>query len=350
MKLLLALCMLGLASSSQDYKMFMKWAKTKAQESCWGEDNMKVYTVNMKKAVAKCQQSDAPELNLPPFRAANRFVNKLVGMAGHREEEKDQLESLIQFMKFTKMMEMMNSHSHDSYNSYDDSSNNNMMEKLKMMMMMKNMNEPSGPYKQYNSEYKSSGSNNFLKSQSQEDMWKAISQMRFKRQADNSLALNDRLKEKLEGMMEEHVQKVSNMTCVLKELNVIDHHNNIDVNALKEDSKQYRMPSQWFADKYEVILDSCSQVAESLPARLQEEYVPKNYNGPLKNLGKIKSFMDCCKSAKMKLCMQQDTKKKIETNFGPLEELMEGFNNQLTEEQVFFMVNELLQGPEDEFM
>merc|ERR1712051_273947 len=320
MKLLLALCMLGLATSSQDYKKFMKWAGTKAMESCWGEDNMKIHTVNMKKAVAKCQQSDAPELNLPPFRAANRFVNKLVGMAGHREEEKDQLESLIQFMKFT------------------------------MMMMMKNMNEPSGSYKQYNSEYKSSGSNNFLKSQSQEDMWKAISQMRFKRQADNSLALNDRLKEKLEGMMEEHVQKVSNMTCVLKELNVIDHHNNIDVNALKEDSKQYRMPSQWFADKYEVILDSCSQVAESLPARLQEEYVPKNYNGPLKNLGKIKSFMDCCKSAKMKLCMQQDTKKKIETNFGPLEELMEGFNNQLTEEQVFFMVNELLQGPEDEFM
>merc|ERR1712051_743502 len=320
MKLLLALCMLGLATSSQDYKKFMKWAGTKAMESCWGEDNMKIHTVNMKKAVAKCQQSDAPELNLPPFRAANRFVNKLVGMAGHREEEKDQLESLIQFMKFT------------------------------MMMMMKNMNEPSGSYKQYNSEYKSSGSNNFLKSQSQEDMWKAISQMRFKRQADNSLALNDRLKEKLEGMMEEHVQKVSNMTCVLKELNVIDHHNNIDVNALKEDSKQYRMPSQWFADKYEVILDSCSQVAESLPARLQEEYVPKNYNGPLKNLGKIKSFMDCCKSAKMKLCMQQDTKKKIETNFGPLEELMEGFNNQLTEEQVFFMVNELLRGPEDEFM
>merc|ERR1739838_656064 len=225
MKLLLALCMLGLATSSQDYKKFMKWAGTKAMESCWGEDNMKIHTVNMKKAVAKCQQSDAPELNLPPFRAANRFVNKLVGMAGHREEEKDQLESLIQFMKFTKMM-----------------------------MMMKNMNEPSGSYKQYNSEYKSSGSNNFLKSQSQEDMWKAISQMRFKRQADNYMALNDRLKEKLEGMMEEHVQKVSNMTCVLKELNVIDHHNNIDVNALKEDSKQYRMPSQWFADKYEVIL------------------------------------------------------------------------------------------------
>merc|ERR1711915_1038520 len=112
------------------------------------------------------------------------------------------------------------------------------------------------------------------------------------RQTDDSLALNDRLTDKLKTMMEEHVHKVSNMTCVLRELNVIDYNNNIDVNAIKEDSKQY----------------------------------------------------------KMKLCMYQDTKKKIEANFGPLEELLEGFNNQLTEEQVFFMVNELLQGSEDEFM
>jgi len=369
MKLLLALCMLGLASSSQDYKMFMKWAKTKAQESCWGEDNMKVYTVNMKKAVAKCQQSDAPELDLPPFRAANRFVNNLVGMAGEREDERDEMESFMKFMKFTKMMDMMKSHmpqsdsespmmkmmhmmkkkQEDSYMPYSneyskDSSSENMMEKIKMMMMMKKMmdsknNGYEGEYKQKN-----------LPVERMSSAWESISQMRFKRQADDSLALNDRLKEKLEGMMKEHVHKVSNMTCVLRELNVIDYNNNVDLNALKEDSKQYKMPSQWFSDKYEAILDSCYQVAENLPASLQEEYVPKNYNGPLKNLGKIKSFMNCCKSAKMKLCMYQDTKKKIEANFGPLEELLEGFNNQLTEEQVFFMVNELLQGPEEEFM
>merc|ERR1711923_566806 len=76
MKLLLSLCLLGLAAGGgQDYKMFMKWAKTKAMESCWGEDNMKVYTVNMKKAVAKCQQKDVPELDLPPLRAINRMMN-----------------------------------------------------------------------------------------------------------------------------------------------------------------------------------------------------------------------------------------------------------------------------------
>merc|ERR1719454_2715816 len=225
------------------------------------------------------------------------------------------------------------------------------------MLMMKRMMDESRKSEVYDS-YKEPAFRQYQKSRKSEEydneamssLWRSMGQMRFKRQADDSLALNDRLKEKLVGMMEEHVNMVSNMTCVLKELNVIDHNNNIDVAAMKKDSEQYKMPSQWFQNKYEGILDSCYQVAESLPASLQEEYVPSNYNGPMRNLGKIKSFMNCCESAKMKLCMYQDTKKKIEENFGPLDELLEGFNNQLTEEQVFFMVNELLQGPEDEFM
>merc|ERR1739848_877116 len=188
---------------------------------------------------------------------------------------------------------------------------------MKKMMDSKNdgHQDMSYSHNQNNHGYKSSDYNNYMKTQSRENtdmsqLWDTMSKFRFKRQTDDSLALNDRLTDKLKTMMEEHVHKVSNMTCVLRELNVIDYNNNIDVNAIKEDSKQYKMPSQWFQDKYEGILDSCHQVAENLPARLQEEYVPKNYNGPLKNL-------------------------------------LEGFNNQLTEEQVFFMVNELLQGSED---
>ena len=45
--------------------------------------------------------------------------------------------------------------------------------------------------------------------------------------------------------MEEHVNKVSNMTCMLKELNVIDHNNNIDVTAMKEDMKQYKVDAEY---------------------------------------------------------------------------------------------------------
>merc|ERR1711997_1399839 len=84
----------GLAAGSEDYKMFMKWAKTKAMES---------YTVSMKKAVAKCQQQDAPELDLPPFRAVNRLVNNMVSMAGYKESEHDEMKY---FMKFFRYMQM----------------------------------------------------------------------------------------------------------------------------------------------------------------------------------------------------------------------------------------------------
>merc|ERR1711994_1129844 len=371
MKFLLVLCLLGLVAGSEDYKMFMKWAKTKAMESCWGEDNMKIYTVNMKKAVAKCQQKDVPELDLPPLRAINRMINNMVGMAGHREDQHQEMEYFQKFFRFMQMMKMMNHDDHNRksvyvptfksdevyrpkpYSQMKDSSDMNMMEKMKMMMMMKKMMDgtKNNYYADETGSYKRNDDMGYQnKMDSMDSMFRSMGQMRFKRQAGDSLALNDRLKEKLERMMKEHVEHVSNMTCVLRELNVIDQNNNIDVNAMKRDAEQYKMPSTWFGDRYEEILESCHQVAENLPASLQDKVLPNNYNGPMRNLAKIKSFMNCCKTAKMKLCMYQDTKKKIETNFGPVDQLLEGFNNQITEEQVFYMVNELLQGDDDEFM
>merc|ERR1711913_240146 len=362
MKFLLVLCLLGLVAGSEDYKMFMKWAKTKAMESCWGEDNMKIYTVNMKKAVAKCQQKDVPELDLPPLRAINRMINNMVGMAGHREDQHQEMEYFQKFFRFMQMMKMMNHDDHDDYDDYNrkqptfksdevyrpkpysqmkDSSDMNMMEKMKMMMMMKKMmgGTKNNYYADETGSYKRNDDMGYQnKMDSMDSMFRSMGQMRFKRQAGDSLALNDRLKEKLEHMMKEHVEHVSNMTCVLRELNVIDQNNNIDVNAMKRDAEQYKMPSTWFGDRYEEILESCHQVAENLPASLQDKVLPNNYNGPMRNLAKIK------------LCMYQDTKKKIETNFGPVDQLLEGFNNQITEEQVFYMVNELLQGDDDEFM
>merc|ERR1711993_88560 len=368
MKFLLVLCLLGLVAGSEDYKMFMKWAKTKAMESCWGEDNMKIYTVNMKKAVAKCNQQDAPELDLPPFRAITRMINNLVGMAGHKEDEHHEMESFMKFYRYMQMMNMMNhdddDHHQEDYSRYkpsmysqmkDSSDDMNMMEQMKMMMMMKKMKEmmdrKENNYESYGNmdmqshrrhdDISSMFRNMFSKNKmekyekpqddysSMESMFRSMGKMRYKRQADDSLALNDRLKEKLEHMMKEHVEHVSNMTCVLREMNVIDQNNNIDVKAMKKDAEQYKLPSTWFGDRYEEILESCHQVAENLPASLQDKVLPNTYNGPMRNLAKIKSFMNCCKTAKMK----------IETNFGPVDQLLEGFNNQITEEQVFYMVN-----------
>ena len=55
-------------------------------------------------------------------------------------------------------------------------------------------------------------------------------------------------------MMKEHVEHVSNMTCVLREMNVIDQNNNIDVKAMKKDAEQYKVQeiqrSLWVIPNY----------------------------------------------------------------------------------------------------
>ena len=92
--------------------MFMKWAKTKAMESCWGEENMKLYTLNMKKAVAKCNQVDAPELDLPPFRKLNSLVNKLVYMADRKEDQKEDFSMMMKFMMMMTVMQGVSKREH----------------------------------------------------------------------------------------------------------------------------------------------------------------------------------------------------------------------------------------------
>merc|ERR1712222_153260 len=50
-------------------------------------------------------------------------------------------------------------------------------------------------------------------------------------------------------------------TCVMRELNVLDASNNIDIQAMKRDTQKYTMPSEWFKTKYEHLLDTCYEMA-----------------------------------------------------------------------------------------
>ena len=122
MKLLIALVVVSAVSVSagEDWKMFMKWAKTKAMESCWGEENMKLHTLNMKKAVSKCLQVDAPETDLPPFRYLNRFTNNLVNMANNRhqygyEHGDQEMMKMMKMMIMAKMMDSFGGHNEDHH-------------------------------------------------------------------------------------------------------------------------------------------------------------------------------------------------------------------------------------------
>merc|ERR1711997_514898 len=67
----------------------------------------------------------------------------------------------------------------------------------------------------------------------------------------------DRLVEKLAEQKHHMEAKIGNMTCVMRELNVLDASNNIDVQAMKRDIQKYTMPSEWFKNKYEHRLDTC---------------------------------------------------------------------------------------------
>merc|ERR1712193_393633 len=97
-----------------------------------------------------------------------------------------------------------------------------------MMKMMSRMMNKEGQYER--SEYDN---------MDMYDMSPMMRRFMSKRQADDSLQLNDRLKEKLEHVMEEHVSEMSNMTCVLREMNVLNSRNNIDIAAMKADTENY---------------------------------------------------------------------------------------------------------------
>merc|ERR1711884_897853 len=109
----------------------------------------------MKKAVSKCMQEDAPELDLPPFRYMNRFTNSLVSMANSRSQDQD-LYKMMKFMMMVKMMQQVGSGSEDikyrnnfDHQMMDRMDNGNMMEN--MMKMMSRMMNKEGQYER--SEY-----------------------------------------------------------------------------------------------------------------------------------------------------------------------------------------------------
>merc|ERR1712142_1188773 len=153
MKVLAVLLLSGLAAGGgvgqDDWKMFSRWSTMKAQESCLGEENMKIHTVNLKTAIAKCYQKDAPELNLPPFNSPYRFINTLMTSADSMEHSQ-----LMDLFKMYKMMQTMRGHDSSSYmpsmfndqhygaKPYSmDNTNKSWMEKMMMKIAMKKMFE-----------------------------------------------------------------------------------------------------------------------------------------------------------------------------------------------------------------
>merc|ERR1712083_528749 len=230
-----------------------------------------------------------------------------------------------------------------------------MMMKMKMKDMMRsNYQDDDGQF--FNEFFKSMGSSDrmdnyrtgsYRKNDPMSQFKQMFNSYRSKRQATDSPDLGDRLVEKLAEQKRHMEQTIGNMTCVLKETNALDASNNLDIQAMKRDMQQYTMPSPWFGQKYEQILETCYEMATNLPREIADNSVVSGSFGTI-NLGEIKMFMKCEMRSKMKLCMNQDIKNKVESNFGPMQSILQ--QTQLTEAEFFPLVMQLLHGEEIDYM
>merc|ERR1712241_994906 len=370
MKFFALLALAAVVVADYENEMMNKWIKMKAMESCWGSENMKLYTVELKKAIAKCSNEDAPELSLPPYRSSYRFVNAMINQGS----DMDRLKNMMAAMS-TSMNQDNSEFSYVQPYSTNSDRSDSFMDKMKMMMMkmkMKNMmrsNYQNDDEQLFNEFFKSMGSTDrmdnyrtgsYRKNDPMSQFKQMFNSYRSKRQASrrpqqpsrrtqpsDNLDLGDRLVEKLAEQKRHMEQEIGNMTCVLKETNALDASNNLDIQAMKRDMQQYTMPSPWFGQKYEQILETCYEMATNLPREIADNSVVSGSFGTIK-LGEIKMFMKCEMRRKMQLCMNQDIKNKVESNFGPIQSILQ--QTQLTEAEFFPLVMQLLHGEEIDYM
>merc|ERR1719295_2245777 len=110
----------------------------------------------MKKAIAKCNHEDAPELSLPPYRSSYRFVNAMINQGDNME--------MLKNMMAAMSMSMNQDNSEFSYvqpYSTNSGKSDSFMDKMRMMMMnMMRSNYQNDDEQLFNEFFKSMGSSN----------------------------------------------------------------------------------------------------------------------------------------------------------------------------------------------
>jgi len=114
---------------------------------------------------------------------------------------------------------------------------------------------------------------------------------------------------------------------------MINADNEIDVPSMKNKLNEYDIPTDWFKKRFEDLIDVCYEMANNLPENIADQY-PTTYGRTyIHTFGQIKQFLKCYHAHHVRLCMDQDCKEKIESNYGPLTDIMD--QTQLTEQQLF---------------
>jgi len=352
MRAFIVLACVGVVFAGEDMfgmkKMQKTWAEHKAMESCFGENMMKTSLLKMKKAVVKCTGMDMPELDLPMYNNPHRFVHALL------EGAED-----LKTMKMFKAMSMLsgNGVSQQSQNApiqlvlgQQQAPQDNMMKKMFMKMMMKKMfqeenrNVDESPFGNMGSmKYGQENQDNQDQYKFFQNMMKAMN--RNKRATDDLFELGDRLTDKLKQETEEWQAKLGNASCVLKELDIIDQNENLDISGMVQSVERGEwgeFPDQWLKEQHIKDCRTCATFADSIPKTVFEECAWGE------KWGRIMMFFQCEKDTKYKTCMNHDMKLKLEKSFGSLESLEEATG--LPEYQLLPMTMKLLNEQMDMFM
>jgi len=355
---ILTFCLIGNALSMgmlNDWEMMKKWSKYKAMEACYGEDITKTQVLKMKRAIAKCSKVDMPELDLPMFNSPYRAIQALLN--GAREMEKTNM------ARFQEVMKTMQTTASGGAPAVAQSSSPNYVpipipipqsssssserkpdvieELMKKMFMRKVMQKF---FDQRSDDNDDDDEDDFFGVEDDEKFAEMLffsknkNRNRFKRQSD-LYELGDRLSEKLMEQKEEMASKMGNWTCVLRELRMVDKDMELDLESILDQIRDMNIRDPWLLQHTIEDTRTCYAYAQSLPAEIFAEMsLPEQWV-------KVKMFKKCIKMAKYQTCMDNDIKKKLEENFGPLQKLVE--TTGLAEKELLPMAMKLLHGDMD---
>merc|ERR1711953_917 len=330
--------------------MQQRWASYKAMEACYGEDITKTQLLKKKRAIAKCSKTDMPELDLPMNNSPYRAIQAL--LSGAKEME---AKNMARFQDVMKVMQQSASGSlqvgQQSQTNYvpvpfplpqpaerESDAVEELMKKLFVRKVMKRFFDK----KEEERDQSDSLDDFFGLSKDDEKFAEMLflskNGNRFRRQSD-LYELGDRLSEKLQLQKAEMNYKMGNMSCVLKELRMVDEDMELDLEAMLNSIKDMNIRDTWLLQQTIEDTRTCYAYAQSLPQRIFDEMsMPEQWV-------KIKMYKKCIKMAKYQTCMDNDIKKKLEENFGPLEKLVE--TTGLPEKEFLPMAMRLLHGDMD---
>merc|ERR1711992_370549 len=207
MRVLLAITLLvaGALAGGKEKREMEKRMKMKAMEGCFGEDLVKDHMIKMKKSAAKCMRVEAPELELPMFDNSFRFANAM---------------------------------SRTPRRGMGMGGKKSMMKTFMMMQMFSDMMD--------------SGSNRLQKRSHHEG-------------EEGDFDLGSKLHEKLEHKKEHMEEMYGNMTCMLRECQVLDSENKFYPEGIKMEWDEWKFTDDWLKSQIYKYCDQCIELAEAVP-------------------------------------------------------------------------------------